>query len=89
MTAPPRPSGGGPRDHAFVSIEDTGTGMVKDTRDQMFDPFFSTKPLEQGTGLRLSVVYGIVRQHGGWIDVTTERDRGTRIRVNLLRRLGS
>ncbi|MBN2078100.1 MAG: response regulator [Spirochaetes bacterium] len=72
-----------PGSYAFVAIEDTGTGMAKDTRDQMFEPFFSTKPPEMGTGLGLSVVYGIVRQHGGWIDVSSERKKGTSIKVFL------
>lgn len=72
-----------PGSYVFISIEDTGKGMAKETRDQMFEPFFSTKPPEQGTGLGLSVVYGIVRQHGGWIDVSSETGRGTRIKVFL------
>ncbi len=64
-----------------LSIADTGVGMNKDTLEQMFEPFFTTK--QSGTGLGLSVAYGIIRQHGGWISVDSEPGRGTRFQVYL------
>ncbi len=66
---------------AYISIEDTGIGMDKAGRDHMFEPFFSTKSAASSTGLGLSVVYGIVKQHGGWINVYSEPGRGTRVKV--------
>ncbi|HYW68813.1 MAG TPA: PAS domain S-box protein, partial [bacterium] len=54
-------------DFVCVSVEDSGNGMDQDTMGRIFEPFFSTKGPGKGTGLGLSVVYGIVRQHGGWI----------------------
>lgn len=67
--------------YAYVSIEDTGVGMDKERMDHMFDPFYSTKNTGKGTGLGLSVVYGIVKQHGGWINVSSEPGKGTSVRV--------
>lgn len=69
----------------WVDITDTGIGIPGDTLPHVFEPFFSTKGGESGVGLGLAVVYGIVNQHGGSIDVTSEVERGTTFRVTLPR----
>jgi len=68
---------------ACISIEDTGAGIPRDVLDQIFEPFFSTKGPGKGTGLGLAVVYGIVRQHDGWINVYREPRHGTVFKIYL------
>jgi PAS domain S-box-containing protein len=72
-----------PGSFVCLSIEDTGSGIEREVIDQIFEPFFSTKGPTKGTGLGLAVVYGIIRQHGGWINVYSEPNQGTAFKVYL------
>ena len=66
-----------------IGVADTGAGMTDEVRARVFEPFFTTKPVGQGTGLGLPMVQGIVKQHRGWVAITTCPKGGTRIDLYL------
>jgi len=78
-----RPDETAPCGGVVIEVQDTGSGIKPEHLPHIFDPFFTTKQVGQGTGLGLSVSYGIVRDHGGSIEVESELGRGTLFRIRL------
>jgi len=72
-----------PGKYIMLSVDDTGTGIEKDIQEKIFDPFFTTKGLAEGTGMGLSVVLGIIKQHKGLIKVYSESGQGAHFNIYI------
>ncbi|MGE0667599.1 MAG: PAS domain S-box protein [Sphingomonadales bacterium] len=74
-----------PGDYVVISVRDTGSGMPQSVVDRALEPFFTTKDVGKGTGLGLSMVYGFVKQSGGYIHIASEMNEGTAVHIYLPR----
>ncbi|WP_380783003.1 PAS domain-containing protein [Sphingomonas sp. R86520] len=75
-------------DYLSICVSDTGTGMAPETIERAFEPFYTTKPIGQGTGLGLSMIYGFARQSGGQVSIQSEQGQGATICIYLPRYAG-
>ena len=89
ISDPRRPAGLGPHDYVSISVSDTGSGMTRDVAAKAFEPFYTTKPIGQGTGLGLSQVLGFAHQSGGEARIDSRVGQGTTITILLPRSLES
>lgn len=74
--------------YVTISVTDTGTGMTPDVIARAFDPFFTTKPIGQGTGLGLSMIFGFIKQSGGYVRIHSAIGKGTTVRIHLPMHVG-
>jgi signal transduction histidine kinase len=72
-----------PGTYARMTVSDTGCGMTPEVKEQIFEPFFTTKGAGKATGLGLTTVHGLVKQHSGWIEVVSEKDAGSQFMIFL------
>jgi PAS domain S-box-containing protein len=68
-------------DYVCITVSDTGVGMDETTKDRIFEPFFTSKPRGEGTGLGMSMVYGLMKQHRGFVHVYSELGKGTHVKL--------
>jgi two-component system NtrC family sensor kinase len=80
---PPLPEGGREKDYLVIAVADEGEGIRPENIRHLFEPFFTTRGVGEGTGLGLSIAYGIVKEHGGWLDVNSDPGAGACFSVYL------
>jgi len=78
-----KPPSGGKGAMALLTVKDNGNGIPRKVLDKIFQPFFTTKPTGQGTGLGLSLTYDIIKAHGGEIKVETSEGKGSTFIISL------
>ncbi|HDY88766.1 MAG TPA: response regulator, partial [bacterium] len=74
---------GKPGMYALMAVSDTGIGIDEMSKGKIFEPFYTSKEIDKGTGLGLSIVYGIIKQHKGYIEVDSEPENGTTVKIYL------